>query len=322
MTTTHPPETNSGVVTSWLPVTTAWPSVSQCSSEIYSQIPFGTNGGALAIAFDPYYAQSIDSRITCLPPAATLWWDQTQQIPAQTVTSLGPFVCPGLYTTASTSNVNGLSTFIACCPSSYTFQSVLSSGLGQCNSELSASQLFTYASFDLSATEWTIATTTISSQASVFAVHVNGYAFAASTVSSTSSTSGSQTTAAYSQATLSSTIASTSSPSSTFDTSDHTSVQASGALSTGAKAGIGIGISLVIIGLSCVVAAFLFKRRRQRKLNNSVRLDIGYIPPYPSSLSSSAATSWQEPPIMPKVWGDRVVSVHELSSTPRAGSFH
>ena len=112
-TITHPPETNFGVVTSWLPVPTAWPSVEQCSSAIYSQ--YGSGG--VAIAFDPYYGLNIDQELTCLPPDVTSWWDQKTQTPVQTVTSLGPLVCPGLYTTALSSALNSLSTFIACCPS-------------------------------------------------------------------------------------------------------------------------------------------------------------------------------------------------------------
>jgi hypothetical protein len=111
-TSTHSPETNSGVVTSWLPVSTPWPAVPQCSAEIYSQI-----GGGSAIAFDPFFGQSINGQITCLPPAATLWWNQVYQTPAQTITSLGPFACPELYTTGTTSALNSLSTFIGCCPS-------------------------------------------------------------------------------------------------------------------------------------------------------------------------------------------------------------
>jgi hypothetical protein len=108
----HLPETNNGVVTSWLPVTTALPSIQQCSTAIYSQI-----GGGVALAFDPWYGKFINTQITCLPPAATLWWSQDLQSLSFTVTSLGPFECPQLYTTATTSALDSMSTFVACCPS-------------------------------------------------------------------------------------------------------------------------------------------------------------------------------------------------------------
>jgi hypothetical protein len=111
----HPPETNGGIVTSWLPLTSAWPSVAECATGgIYSQI--GANG-ALAIAYDPYYGMSIDRSLTCLPPFATAWWSQTTTTPLLTHTSLGPFVCPGGYTTATSSVVDDISTFVGCCPS-------------------------------------------------------------------------------------------------------------------------------------------------------------------------------------------------------------
>jgi hypothetical protein len=111
-TITHPPVTNNGVVTSWLPVTTAWPSIQQCSTDIYSQF-----GGGLALAFDPYYGRFINTQISCLPPAATLWWSQVLQTPAQTITGLGPLECPQLCTTGTTSVINPMSTFVACRPS-------------------------------------------------------------------------------------------------------------------------------------------------------------------------------------------------------------
>lgn len=102
--TTHPPETNRGVVTSYLPVP-SWSSVSGCSAEIYSDVLF--------VALNPFYGQDILKTITCLPQAATLWW---QQSGSQTTTELGPLTCPDLYTTASTSVVNAYTTFVACCP--------------------------------------------------------------------------------------------------------------------------------------------------------------------------------------------------------------
>lgn len=101
---THPPVTNQGRVTSYLPVT-SFPAVAECSAEIYSDVLF--------VAFNPFYGQDILTSITCLPQAVTLWWQQTTP---QTTTELGPIVYPDLYTTASTSIVNSLTTFVACCP--------------------------------------------------------------------------------------------------------------------------------------------------------------------------------------------------------------
>jgi hypothetical protein len=109
-TITHPPETNLGVVTSWMPLITPGPSIQSCSQAIYTQ----AGQAGVAIGFDPYFGLSINTKLTCLPQAVTLWWQQTE---SQTVTSLGPLVCPALYTQASSSVIDSSSTFIACCPS-------------------------------------------------------------------------------------------------------------------------------------------------------------------------------------------------------------
>jgi hypothetical protein len=109
-TATHPAETNAaGVVTSWLPVTTAWPSQAGCEQAIYSQ----PGVGGKAIVFDPFFAEDISAGLTCLPPAATLWWHQSD---TKTTYSLGPLACPEAYSTGGTGLVSAGSTMIVCCP--------------------------------------------------------------------------------------------------------------------------------------------------------------------------------------------------------------
>ena len=110
-TTTHPPEVNRGILTSWLPVPTSWPSNPECSTAIYSQM--GSNG--VAIAYDPFYGTFIDPKVACHPTVVSEMWDGTDS--PQTVLSLGPFQCNGEYTTAATSKIDEQTTFIACCPS-------------------------------------------------------------------------------------------------------------------------------------------------------------------------------------------------------------
>ncbi|PMD59208.1 uncharacterized protein K444DRAFT_664331 [Hyaloscypha bicolor E] len=240
----HPPETNGGIVTSWLPLTSTWPSVAECATGgIYSQM--GANG-ALAIAYDPYYGMSIDRSLTCLPPFATAWWSQSTTTPLLTHTSLGPFVCPGGYTTATSSVVNDISTFVGCCPSSYTFEGTKDSGtLGQCNSPLSVGQVLTY--IDLTSSLHTASATISSEGASVFGVQLNGYIFAPSSTASSSSSILSLAT-------------------STGPTVSPTSSQtpSTGGLSTGVRAAIGVGVSLAVLGL-CALFVSLFCIRRYRK---------------------------------------------------------
>jgi hypothetical protein len=107
-------ETQDGTVTSFLPLSTPWSSISDCSSQIYQQ-PDGH-----LIAFDPYYRASISpSAVACFAPEITAWWSQqTQASGPPTPTVLGPeFVCPGLYTPAATGLVNSFTTQLFCCPS-------------------------------------------------------------------------------------------------------------------------------------------------------------------------------------------------------------
>ena len=117
----HPPETISGVVTSWLPITSAWPASTQCSY-FYSRqgsgaifnppLPFG------ATAFDPLFEQRhFEIQLECFPPAVTASLSQADLISPSTISSIGPLVCPQLYTTAVNSVHNSLSTWIGCCPS-------------------------------------------------------------------------------------------------------------------------------------------------------------------------------------------------------------
>ncbi|KAH8800708.1 hypothetical protein F5884DRAFT_713698 [Xylogone sp. PMI_703] len=231
----HPPETNGGIVTSWLPLTSAWPSIAECATGgIYSQI--GVNG-ALAIADDPFYGISIDGSLTCLPPFATSWWDQSILTPLLTRTSLGPVVCPGGYTTATTSVVNDLSTFVGCCPSGT---------LGQCNSPLSVGQVLTY--IDLTPSLHTASATISAEGASVFAVQLNGYIFAPS----------STTSSPLSIPSLATSTGSTVSPTSSQTPS-------TGGLNTGARVAVSVGISAGVLGLCCVIFVALFCNQRNRK---------------------------------------------------------
>jgi hypothetical protein len=108
-------ETNSGTVTTWLPLSTPWLSIQACSSQIYAQ---RAGLGANLIAFDPLYGLEISaSAIPCLPSEVTAWYLQAQTN-SLTTTLLGPtFVCPGAYSAVETILVNSKTQQILCCPS-------------------------------------------------------------------------------------------------------------------------------------------------------------------------------------------------------------
>ena len=69
MASQYPPETHGGIVTSWIPVTSAWPSSPGCESKFWSVVE------STLAAWDPGYGISVDRAVTCLPPAQTSWWD-------------------------------------------------------------------------------------------------------------------------------------------------------------------------------------------------------------------------------------------------------
>jgi hypothetical protein len=56
MSAIHPEETNGGVLTSWLPLTAAWPASQPCFSSFLADGDFAT--GAIAYLFDPTYGVS------------------------------------------------------------------------------------------------------------------------------------------------------------------------------------------------------------------------------------------------------------------------
>ena len=111
-------ETHTGTTTSWLSLITSPPPDSRCSHHLYS--PDGAYN--TLIAFDPRLETA--ANITCLPQEAAEWYTQ-KNLPfgATTgiVTSLGPMICPGGYTTASISKKDASSTMVFCCPSHYDF---------------------------------------------------------------------------------------------------------------------------------------------------------------------------------------------------------
>src|SRR5215469_1064971 len=102
----RPPETNAGITTSWLPMSTAWPSTPGCESSIWIYGPW-------LAAWDPGYGRYVQSDLQCLPSQVTTWWESVNSV---TQYSLGPIVCPVAYSTATMSvNAEG-STFVGCCP--------------------------------------------------------------------------------------------------------------------------------------------------------------------------------------------------------------
>jgi hypothetical protein len=70
MASIYAPSTLSGIVTSWLPITSAWPSVAACQTIVWNNAVYTQYNDV----DDPGYGISVDNALTCLPPVATQWW--------------------------------------------------------------------------------------------------------------------------------------------------------------------------------------------------------------------------------------------------------
>ncbi|KAL4781236.1 hypothetical protein BJX76DRAFT_363757 [Aspergillus varians] len=283
-TTFYPPETNGNAVTSFIPLTTAFPSSSGCGSY------FRLNGPSL-MAYDPGYGLEIDTDVRCAPPAVTTWWEQALLGGGgeyHTGVSIGPMTCPEAFTTVVTSVKDGTSTLAMCCPSGYHLVDGTPGQVeGRCLSTVSSGVTLTYAStpYDDS-TAWETATTTLSESSTVGAIGVVGWNinFAAPTLTSTSTSVATNTTTVA----INTTTAATDTKSVAASTSATASPSSDG-LTTGAKVGIGVGVGVAgVAALALFAALYLFLRRRKEPIPNTPVYYLQQQPPMPYS-------TWQQP---------------------------
>lgn len=119
--TTLPPETTSGIVTAWIPLTTtAPPPYSACWNESFTN-DYDTHAfDSVPVAFDPDFGfQNGSSYIICQPDEVASWFHHPTASSTTgdfaTVTSIQPVVCPSMWSTAFTSTVRN-SVQVTCCP--------------------------------------------------------------------------------------------------------------------------------------------------------------------------------------------------------------
>ncbi|KAI1389906.1 uncharacterized protein F4822DRAFT_217909 [Hypoxylon trugodes] len=235
------PETNSGTVTSWIPIPTTHPHQPGCESSLWKFVP-----NTIA-AWDPGYGISVSTSPTCLPKPVTTWWLQDRFGPiAETVLSIGPVTCPQDYYTATASAKDSSSTLIACCPMEYDFVAFSDPGsTGECTSKLKKGDIVTFATKD---SGWHVTTSTVTAASNVAAIPVNGWVFASST-NSANNCEASVTSALANQ----------------MATGNASCEATSGGISSGAAAGIGVGVSMGVTGLAALGAG-LFMMYRTRKV--------------------------------------------------------
>ncbi|KAK6615402.1 hypothetical protein H4I95_00554 [Botrytis cinerea] len=272
-------EGTAGVVTTWLPLTTVYPIVPSCKTELYSP-----NNLTQIYAYDPNQ-NALTFATKCWPSEARSWWNQDTS--AAAVTSLGPFLCPEAYTVVVTTVVNSGSTLSGCCPSGYALWFLSSQPYpGECTSTITSGATITYvSSWTPAADGYTTITTVLDSDHAVQAVQINGYNFdgnsavptvtAFSSSASSSSTSGSVSksgTAASGSTPISSGAAatSTSSPSASSSSSSNSG------LGTGAKIGIAVGIAVGVVAIAALIGTLFFMKRR-RKYDTAPQQDSPYV---------------------------------------------
>ena len=146
----------------------------------------------------------------------------------------------------------------------YTLVSVVGYGdTSECSSILPANENIAYAVRDQSQ-NWVTATTSYTTATPIWGIQINGYNIAQTSSSSSRSSTGS---------TSSSTETGVGSP-----TPSSSPPPSSSGLSTGAKAGIGIGAALVGIALGALIV-WILARRRKRAENYTVAAPLAYEQP-------------------------------------------
>ncbi|KAL4745270.1 hypothetical protein BDW72DRAFT_61896 [Aspergillus terricola var. indicus] len=264
--TLYPAETNGDEVTSFIPLTTAWPSSSGCASY------FRLNGPSL-MAFDPGYGLEINTDVRCCPPAVTTWWNQGLLgggYEDHTAVSIGPMTCPEDWSTVVSSVRDHSSTLAMCCPPEYYLtDGTPGSVVGRCLSDVSSGMTITYASTPSDdSTAWTIVTTTLSRSSTVGAIGVVGWNMKIATTTSPTATSTTTSSTTTSTATSASSATPVATDESTVAAATTTTDSASG-LSTGAKVGIGVGVGVGALGVvALLVALYLYTRRNKQPMSS------------------------------------------------------
>ncbi|CAK7231220.1 hypothetical protein SBRCBS47491_007857 [Sporothrix bragantina] len=245
-----------GTPTVFVPLDLAWPSSTDCTSNIYLHTPVASPN--TFIAWDPLYgAAMVTSAQSCLPEQVTIWWNQ----PASSLfTALGPaFYCPGAYSPILTVVVASSLHQTFCCPTGYSIlvpqANTAAEFPSQCVSTVTNGQKFTYLASQGSPDQLTT-TVAMTTSATVFAVPVNGFNLAVGPTLALTTLSTQTSTVTTPPASVS--------PTTSTPATKTTDVAKPSSLSPGAYAGIAISI-VVVVAFLATGAFLLFRRRRQQK---------------------------------------------------------
>ncbi|KAB8304943.1 hypothetical protein EYC80_004260 [Monilinia laxa] len=275
-------QTSSTTVTTWLPLSTAWPSTAACSSLVY--VGTGKDAGKI-FGWDPLYQAVLDTGSPrCFAEEMVTWWFQ----PSSAVISLGPtFHCPAAYSTVATSVHSAGVTQVFCCPTDYKLSTLLPSHTpgdypNQCMSTLTSGDILKYQIPTGGIYQPT--SLTVSETALVHGEHINGWniddaVFASMTAAlQTSTNTALLSSTAYTTsiggsesvvtAKLLDPATATSSSSVSPSSSSSTAIPSTNISSTSPAlaAGIGVGVAILVIVLAAAFSIFI---RRRKKIENS-----------------------------------------------------
>ncbi|KAF7852540.1 hypothetical protein EAF04_010941 [Stromatinia cepivora] len=273
-------QTSSGTITTWLPLSTAWPSTAACSSLVY--VGSGKDAGKV-FGWDPLYQAVLDTGSPrCFADEMASWWLE----PSSVTISLGPtFNCPAAYSTVATSVHSAGVTQVFCCPTDYKLSALLPSHTfgdypTQCMSTLTSGDILKYQTPTGGIYQPT--SLTVSETLLVHGEHINGWniddaVFASMTGSSqtpsitspstaTSSTSGVYATTAggWGGALTTKTLESATASSSSSNSPSAAPPTSTKSTSTSPALAAGVGVAAAIIILCLAAALFLFIRRRKK----------------------------------------------------------
>ncbi|KAG9233139.1 hypothetical protein BJ875DRAFT_442536 [Amylocarpus encephaloides] len=257
MTTVPGPQTINGIITNWLALTIPGPPAFRCSSLLY----FLPGEVSRIVAFDPSYEKWINTSVNCVASEASLWWHQHSD-GVTTDVNLGPFSCPNGFSESliNTARDNR--------ESEYVYAGTLKPAaiLGQCFSPLKLGQaIVARITANSNLNSWTDTAVSINSTTSksVVAAHVNGFVFKAE--GSTVPASASATTTQPASIPSTASIAPINTPSIVIPTETAGALTAgvtSEPLNSGANIGIGVAVSIGVIGIICFLATIILPRRR------------------------------------------------------------
>ncbi|KAJ5093559.1 hypothetical protein N7456_009420 [Penicillium angulare] len=253
MTSTYPPQETSGLTTTFLPLTTTWTAPEYCSTQYIGMN--GTDGELTYRAFDPFYHQFANTSATCHPTQILILkshhtGDDTS---GYDWTSLGPFICPGNWTSVAETLTKESSTQTACCPSDYT-ANVVPNTDGyldvSCISYAGDDMNLTYASYGLPTSNMPFITTFLTDGWKLYAEPASGWNIGPSAANATTTGTTIPSSTGVTQSTLSA------------GSEHHDSGGSSGA---GRKAGIAVGVVVGVLAILALFAFFVIRHRRNKR---------------------------------------------------------